>query len=170
MFDDPTRLEGPIEGEKDSSDEKDTRTKFPSGWLAIITLLVFCLLYFPFRNHFWSWFVAIAGSYSVAVFGIALGSALDDAADFFGDPRVPKYVATLLLPHILILAFLMLGAYLWLHIKPELPHWVTVEGHRGSLWEFFGELLLLIAAIKEGTWLGDWIKRRFGTGDNSNQP
>lgn len=38
------------------------------------------------------------------MFAIALGLSLDYGDDFFGDPRVPEYVATLLLLHLLILA------------------------------------------------------------------
>ena len=93
MFDDS--LEGQAEDGKESAKKQDTGTSSFSRWLAFIVFLVFLLIYLPFLNHPWSWFAAIASSYTVAVFGIALDSALDfaDADDFFGDSRVPRYVA-----------------------------------------------------------------------------
>jgi hypothetical protein len=75
-------------------------------------------------------------------------------------------MALLLLPHALILLPIMLGAYLWLYLKLVLPHWITVEGRKGSLWDVVGLLLVLIAAIVEGTSLGSWIKHRFGRAEN----
>ena len=167
MLNDRSSLEGQTEDEKESAQKQDTGTGSFSRWLAFIVFLVFLLIYLPFRNHPYSWFAAIASSYTVAVFGIALDSALDfaDADDFFGDSRVPRYVATLLLPHALVLIPIMLGAYLWLHLKLVLPHWITVEGRKGSLWDVVGLLLMLIASIVEGTSLGSWIKRRVGTAE-----
>lgn len=167
MFDELNRLEGETEEGKESADKQDTRTGSFSRWLALIACLIFLLIYLPFRNHPWSWFVAIAASYTVSVFGIALDSALDfsDADDFFGESLVPRYVSRLLLPHALILMPIMLGAYLWVYLKPVLPHWATVESRKGSLWDAVGLLLVLIAAIVEGTSLGSWIRHRFGTAE-----
>lgn len=168
MFDDSSGLETGTEDGKGSSDEQVTGARSLSRWLAITAFLLFFLIYLPFQSHPWSWLVALASSYSVGAIGIALGSALDyvDSDDFFGDSRVPKYLAMLLLPHALILVPVITGAYLWFHVKPVLPHWVTVEGRKGSLWEYFGLLLALIASIGEGTLLGNWIKRRVGTEEN----
>jgi hypothetical protein len=168
VFEDSSSLEDQTEDGKESNEKRAKERGLFSRWLALIASLAFLLIYLPFRNHPWSWFVAIAGSYTVAVLGIALDSALDfaDADDFFGDSRVPRYVAVLLLPHALVLVLIMLGAYLWLCLEPVLPHWITVEGRKGSFWDLIGLLLLLIAAIVEGTSLGSWIKHRFGTPEN----
>jgi hypothetical protein len=152
-----------------TEDGKNNRaTSFPR-WLALIAFLIFLLIYLPFQNHRWSWFAAIASSYTVAVFGIALDSVLDfaDADDFFGDSRVPRYMAAILLPHALLLVPIMLGAWLWLYLKPSLPQWATLEGRKGSIWDLVGLLLVLMAAIGEGTSLGGRIRRRFGAAENS---
>ncbi len=167
MLDDVRSLEGQTEDGEESTEKQGKGTSSFSRWLAFIAFLLFLLIYLPLRNHPWGWFAAIAGSYTVAVLGIALDSALDfaDADDFFGDSRIPGYVATLLLPHTLILVPIMLGAYLWLNLKPVLPHWVTVEGRKGSLWDAAGLLLMLILVVIEGTSLGRWIKHRLGTSE-----
>jgi hypothetical protein len=163
VFDDLSKPEDPTEDGKESTEMKDSGTRSFSRWFALIALLVFFLIYLPFRSHPWSWFAAIACSYTVAVLGIALDSVFDfaDADDFFGDSRIPRYVAMLLLPHALVLVPIMLGAYFWLYLTPVLPHWVTVEGRKGSFWDLLGLLLVSIAAILEGTSLGSWTKRRF---------
>jgi hypothetical protein len=65
------------------------------------------------------------------------------------------------LPHALFLALLMLAAYLWLHLGPILPHWMTIEDRRrGSLWENFGLVLAALVGLKEGLWMARKIKRR----------
>lgn len=112
MFDDLSSLENQTEDAQKPSEEEDKPARSLSRWSHVIAGLIFCLLYLPFRTHPWSWPVAIAVSYSAFVFAIALGLSLNDADDFFGDPRVPEYVATLLVPHALILVPVTFLAYL----------------------------------------------------------
>jgi hypothetical protein len=88
MFDDLTSLEGQAEVAQKSEEEEDKPARSLSRWSHVIAGLVFCLMYFPFQDHPWSWLAAIAASYSAFAFAIALGLALDDADDFFGDSRV----------------------------------------------------------------------------------
>jgi hypothetical protein len=159
MFDDSTSLENETEDAQEPSEEEDKPARSLSRWSHVIAGLVACLLYLPFRDHPWSWPVALAVAYTVFVFAIALGLSLDDADDFFGDPYVPKCVATLLLPHGLILAPVTFLAYLWLRATPLLPHWVT-EVHRLSLWQICGIVPVWFAGTREGIWMSGEIKRR----------
>ena len=78
-------------------------------------------------------------------------------------------MATLLLPHVLILALVMLAAYFWLHLIPTLPSWITVEGRKGSLWELCGALAAAIAGISEGGWMAGKIRHRLGKSEDLNQ-
>jgi hypothetical protein len=109
MFDDSTSLENQTPDAQKASEEEEKASSSVSRWSALIAMVVFCLIYFPFKNHPWSWLIAIAVSYSVAAFGVALGSALKDSDDFFGDSCVLKSLQALLLPHALILSLVMLG-------------------------------------------------------------
>ncbi len=161
MFDDLSSSESQTERAQRVSEEEDKPARSLSRWSHVIAGLVFCLMYFPFRNHAWSWPVAIAISYTAFVFAIALGLSLDYGDDFFGAPRVPEYVATLLLPHAVILAPVTLLAYLWLRVIPILPHWMNVAGHYGSAWQLCAIALFWFAGTREGIWLSRKIKRRF---------
>jgi hypothetical protein len=161
MFDDLSSMENQAEETQKPSEEQDKPARSLSRWSHVIAGLIFCLLYFPFRGHPWNWPVAIAASYSAFVFAIALGLSLDYGDDFFGDPRVPEYVATLLVPHLLILAPVTLLAYLWLRAIPFLPPWMNAEGHYGSTWQLCALVLLWLAGTREGIWLSGKIKRRF---------
>jgi hypothetical protein len=160
MFDDLSSLENETEDAQKSSEEEDKPARSLSRWSHVIAGLILCLLYLPFRSHPWSWPLAIAVSYSAFVFAIALGLSLDDAADFFGDLRVPEYVATLLPQHSLILAPVTFLAYLWLCAIPILPHWMNVEAHYGSVWKVCGIALFWFVGTREGIWLSGKIKRR----------
>jgi hypothetical protein len=140
-----------------ADDDKPARSY--SRYSHVIAGLVFCLLYLPFKSHSWSWPVACAVSYTTFVFAIALGLSLDDASDFFGDPRVVKYAATLLLPHALILAPVTFLWYLWLVATPLLPRWVT-EVHRVSLWQLCGIVPTWFVGTREGIWMSEKFKRR----------
>lgn len=160
LFDESSGLENQrSEGAQQVSEEEDKPARSLSRWSHVIAGLVFCLLYFPFDDHPWSWPVACAVSYTTFVYAIALGLSLDDAADFFGDPRAPKYAATLLLPHALILAPVTFLAYLWLSAIPLLPRWVT-EVHRVSLWQLCGLIPVWFAGTREGIWMSGKFKRR----------
>ena len=160
MFDDSSNLESLNQDAHASSKDENKGFSSISRWSVLVAMAVFCLLYFPFQNYPWSWLVAIAGSYTVIAFGFAVGSVVKDADDFFGDPRVPKSLTTLLLPHAVILIPIMSGAYLWLHFQSKLPHWLTVEGRKGSLWDYCGILLGVIAAGREAEWMASKIKRQ----------
>lgn len=160
MFDDISSLEGQTQEDQNSSEEKDKPARSLSRWSHVVALVVFCLVYFPLQNHPWVWPVAIAISYSTFVFAIAIGLSLDYADDFFGDPRIPKYVAKLLLRHAPILAVITFAAWLWLRAFPTLPRWMSVESnyHHVSLWELCGVVLFWGAGIREGKWMASKIK------------
>jgi hypothetical protein len=165
MFDDLDTAETKIEREHEPSEQNEPSIRGLSRWSPAIAFVVFCFLYFPFKNYSWSWYVAFGSAYSVATFAIALGLALENFDDLTGDPRVSRYVTTLLLPHAFILAAVMLGAYLWFYLKPMLPHWAT-QSHGGfgkwrlPLWDIFSAFLLWFAGTREGIWMAGKIKRR----------
>lgn len=162
MFDDLSSLDN--ETEK-ASDEKDEPSRWLSRWSHVFAALAFCLLYFPLTDHPWCLYIAIAGSFSVFVFAIALGLGLDTADVFFGDPQVTKYVAIMLLPHILVLILIMSATYLWLRVESVLPLWAT-ESRRLPLWDLVGLVVFYLAGTREGIWMGAKIKRQFQTPDD----
>jgi hypothetical protein len=165
MVDDLSSLERQAQDPQACPQGQDYSSRYRSHWSGIIAVLIFCILYLPFRNHSWSWPVAIAGSYTTLTFGLALASALRYADDFFGNPRVPEYVATLLWPHALILIPVTLLAWLWFRAIPYLPHWAT-EARKISLWELCLIVSLVCAGLKESDWLAARIKRRAAASDN----
>jgi hypothetical protein len=131
-------------------------------WAHFPAMLAFGLLFIAFRGQRWRWHIAIGGSYTVYVFFFAFGSELRDLDDFFGDARVPRCIAKLLIPHIFFLALVISGVSLWFYLKPMLPPWLTHEGRKESLWDLFGWLVLAIAGIKQGSLMAGKIKCRFG--------
>ena len=159
MFDDLNSFDGRAEEAQKPSEGEDKPARSLSRWSHVIAGLVFCLIYLSFQNHPWSSLVAIAVSYSAFTFAIALGLALDNADDFFGDSRAFRCVATLFLPHALILAGVMLVAYLWLHVTAMLPTWFVHRGRRLSLWDLCGIVLVWFAGTREGIWMAGSIKR-----------
>lgn len=154
MFDDLETAETKTEDEERPSSQLYRWAHFPG-------LLVFGLLILPLHRHPWGWQIAIACGYSVFVFWFAFGSVLNDADDFFGDPRVLRYGARLLIPHLLVLAPLIAGVTLWFRLKPMLPEWVTHEGSKGSFWMLFGWIVLIAAGMTQGFWMAGKLKRRF---------
>jgi Na+/proline symporter len=165
MFDELPDSEDRGELAHNPSEEQDKPARNLSRWSHVIAGLVFCLIYFPLRHHPWSWLVAVAVSYTVFTFAIALGLSLDDADDFFGDPRAVKSAAAMLLPHAPMLALIMLGGYGWLHIKPALPLWATA-GRKLPPWDVLGIVVVWFAGTREGIWMASQIKRRLGRADN----
>jgi hypothetical protein len=153
MFDD-------LESAEHRTDEAHPSSKL-YRWAHIPAILVIALLIVLLRRHSWGWQIAIVAGYTVFVFWLAFGSVLHDADDFFGDPRVPRYAARMLVPHVLALVLLVSGVTLWFRLRPVLPEWVTQEGHKGSFWDLFGWMVLSLGGIAEGFWMGERLKRLF---------
>jgi hypothetical protein len=161
MFDDLDTAEQKTEGEQKRSAEDDDKPILGlSRWSHVIAGLLFCVLYFPFKSHSWSLYVAIACAYSACAFAIALGLALENLDDIFGDPRIARYVATLLVPHVPLLGLIILCTYLWLYLNGVLPTWATLWGRRPSLWSVCGMIVFWFAGTREGIWMAGKIKRR----------
>ena len=158
MFDDLDTAEQKTEAGTDPADDSSSGAY---RWAHFPAMLVFGALMIPLHRHPWGWQIAIASGYTVYVFWFALGFGLKNSDDFFGDPRVPRYAAQLLIPHALILAALVAGVTEWFHLKPILPAWVTHEGRKESCWDLLGWLVLTVAGIAQGFWMGGKIKRRF---------
>jgi hypothetical protein len=164
MSDDLSNLAGQSEGLQESSEKEEWPPR--SRWCALIASLAFLVTYFPLRHHSWIVPISVAVSYSVMVFAIALGFSMRDADDFLGDPRVPRYTATLLLPHAPLLALITLAAWLWLRAIPTLPPWWNTETHYGSPWQLFGMIVMVLAGVREGNWMAGKIRRQFTESDN----
>ena len=131
-------------------------------WAHVITLVVFCALYFPFSGYVWSWQVAATLSYIVFMFCCTCGLSFQDSDDFFGNLAIPEYMGKLLLRQIVILALISLGLYEWHHLIPFLPNWANAPAYRNiSLWELGGILLVYFTAVKEATWMAKKIKQQF---------
>jgi hypothetical protein len=160
MFDDLDTAESKTEDEQKSSEDQQKSSWWIGRWAHVIAGVVFCLLYFPFENRFWSWQLAITLSYTVFMLCCTCGLSFQDADDFFGNLQVPRYMAILLIRQVFVLMLISLGAYLWFHLRAILPAWTTHEGRRGSLWDLCGLLLAYKVAVREATWMAAKIKRR----------
>jgi hypothetical protein len=160
MFDDLDTAEQETEEEQKPSEEDDKPIRGLSRWSHVIAIIIFSLLYFPLKSHPWSLYVAVAGAYSAFVFAIALGLALENLDDIFGDPRIPRYVATLFVPHLPVLGMIILATYVWLYLNGILPTWATLWGRRPSLWSVCGIIVFWFAGTREGIWMAKKIKRR----------
>jgi hypothetical protein len=131
-------------------------------WAHVIALVVFCGLYFPLRDRFWSWQAAVTLSYIVFMLCCTCGLSFQDSDDFFGSPEVVRYIAILMVRQFLILALISLCAFEWRHLIPVLPSWATAKAIRNfSLWEFGGIIVVYTIAIREATWMAKKIKLRF---------
>jgi hypothetical protein len=161
MPDEYIDLGSPAVNERTSSD-REKEPSFPLyRWAHIPALLAFGILFILLRGQAWRWQIAIGGSYTIYVFLFAVGSVLRNWDDFFGDSRVPSFVARMLIPHVFFLALIISGVTLWFYLKPMLPPWLTEEGRKGSLWDLCGWLALAIAGIVQGTWMAKKAKRQF---------
>lgn len=166
MFEDSLAIENQTEDDQKPSGGKEKPSWWIGRWAHVIAMVVFCLLYFPFQDRFWSWQVAITLSYVVFMLCCTCGMAFQDADDFFGNLQVSRYMAMLLIRQAFVLALISLGAYLWHRLKTTLPAWATYEGRRMSLWDLCGVLLAYWAAVKEASWMAEKIKRHFPTSED----
>jgi hypothetical protein len=166
MPDDYIDLKGPSTDEKSPAEDENESSPQLWRWAHFPAMLAFGILFIAFSGQPWRWYIAIGGSYTVYVFFFALGSVLRDLDDFFGDPRVPRYIAKLLIPHVFFLVLVILGVYLWFYLKPMLPPWMTHEGRKGSLWDICGWLVLAFAGLAQGSWMAEKIKRQFGESED----
>lgn len=152
-----------VEDEEDAQADEARERSGGGIWRVphIPAAVAFCVLYFPLNSYPWALYLAIGIAFTLFVFMFALGTRLSDLDDFFGDSAVPKYAAKLLIPHCVVLGFVLAAVFLWFRLKPELPEWVTHEGRKGSVWELLGWLSLLGMALAEGSWLAGKVKQRF---------
>ncbi|MEI9967322.1 MAG: hypothetical protein WDM87_01325 [Terracidiphilus sp.] len=155
-----------LKKEQKPSKEDDKPIRQMSLWSHVIAGVVFCLVYLPLKGHPWSLYLAAAVAYSVFAFAIAIGNPLENLDDIFGDPRIPEYIATLFVPHAVILALIVLVVYLWMYLKQTLPPWMTHE-HAGvvgwarlSYLDICSAVVLWLAGTREGIWMARKIKRR----------
>jgi hypothetical protein len=154
MFDD-------LETETQRTEDEAGASKRRGSWAPLLSVIVWALLYFPFGSKPWGMPLAIAGAYSVFVFGLAFGQTFRDRDDFFGNADVLPYVAKLLIPHVVILAIITWGVSWWSRLEPALPIWMTTEGRKGSVWYWCGALALGGLGFLQGLWMARRLKRRF---------
>jgi len=159
MFDDLDVTERKTEDEQSPADDEKESSWWIGRWAHVIAGVVFCLLYFPFKDRFWSWQVAITLTYVVFMLCCTCGMAFKDADDFFGNLQVPRYMGALLIRQVFVLTLISLGAYLWFRLRATLPAWATREG-KIPLWDLCGILLAYWAAVKEASWMAEKIKSR----------
>jgi cell division protein FtsW (lipid II flippase) len=90
MFDDLDTAERKTDDEQTPADGEGKTSWWIGRWAQVIAGLVFCLLYFPFKDRFWSWQVAITLTYVVFMFCCTCGLAFKDSDDFFGNSEVQR--------------------------------------------------------------------------------
>jgi di/tricarboxylate transporter len=137
-------------------------------WAHVIAGVFFCLIYFPLDQYTWSWQFAVSLTYIVFMLCCTCGLAFKDSDDFFGNLRVQEFIGKLLFRQIFVLALVSGAAYLWRYSKSVLPDWVSHEGRRMSLWDYFGIILFYAIAVREAKWMAAKIKSQFPEpGDNA---
>lgn len=154
----------------DSEVEQEQPSSGLAGWFPIISAVIFCLLYFVFRDRPWGLHFAVAAAYTFFTFFIAIGGSCNDLDDLFGNLRIARCVTKLMVPHALVLACIMLTVSLWLFLRSHLPIWMTQEGHKGSFWDWCGWLPLIGAGLWQGVWMAAKIKQRLGDPATEDQP
>ena len=148
--------------EAESKPTEEISSWWIGRWAHVIAGIFFCVLYFSLSGFAWSWQVAVTLAYVVFVFCCACGLSFQDSDDFFGDPKVPEYVANLLGRQFVILALVSLGAYEWHHLISVLPNWAKTRTFRNlSLWEVGGVVVAYRVAINEAKWMAAKLKQRF---------
>jgi hypothetical protein len=100
------------------------------------------------------------------VFWFALGSGKKGLDDLTGDTLLLRKIASQLLPHLLVLVFVVSGVTAWFRLRPLLPAWAIEEGRRPSLWFYFGLITLAIGGYAEGLWFAKRIRRKFADPDD----
>jgi hypothetical protein len=147
------------------SNREDAPGKAPrvdlARWALFPAMVFFGILLLMFRHHPWRWYIGIGGGYTTFVFWFALGSDAYDFDDVLGDDALFRKIAALLIPHLVCLTFVLAATFEWFHLKPALPHSVTQEGRRGSLWDMVGWWVLALGGLTQGFWMAGKIKRRF---------
>ena len=118
--------------EQRETEDEDKSSIALERWAHFPAMAVFGALILPLHSHPWGWQIAIAGGYTVYVFWFALGSDKQDLDDITGDSLLLRKIASQLLPHLLILVFVVAGVTEWFRLRPVLPTWVTHEGRKGS--------------------------------------
>jgi len=161
MFDDLDTAESKTDETRSPSDAEQKSHWWIGPWAHVIAGMVFCVTYFPFDQYVWSWQVAVTLAYIVFMLCCTCGLAFNDSDEFFGNLQVPEFIGKLLLRQILVLALVSLTAYLWRYSKTILPDWLTEEGRRMSLWDYFGLILFYVIAVREARWMAAKIKRQF---------
>jgi len=152
--------------EKDDKPKPLETEKVTSWWIGrwahVIALLVFGVLYVPLSDRVWSWQVAATLSYVAFMLCCTCGLSFQDSDDFFGDPPVARFMASLLVRQFFILALVSLALYEWRHVIPALPSWARGRAIRNlSLWEVAGIVVVYVIALREATWMAKKIKQRF---------
>lgn len=157
MFDDLDTAENKTEETEDAEPQSHW---WIGPWAHVIAGLCFCLIYFPFDRYTWSWQAAITIAYIVFMLCCTCGMAFKDSDDFFGNLPVMQFMSKLLVRQTIVLALVSGTAYLWRFSRTVLPGWMTQEGRRMSLWDYFGIILFYVIAVREAKWMADRIKRQ----------
>jgi len=118
--------------EQRETEDEDKSSIALERWAHFPALAVFGALILLLHSQPWGWQIAIAGGYTVYVFWFALGSDKQDLDDITGDSLLLRKIASQVLPHLLILVFVVAGVTEWFRLRPVLPTWVTHEGRKGS--------------------------------------
>ena len=148
--------------EKQSASDAEQRSHWWIGpWAHVIAGVVFCVIYFPLDQYLWGWQVAITLTYVVFMFCCTCGLIFKDSDDFLGNLPVMKFMSKLLVRQTVVLALVSGTAYLWRYSKTVLPGWMTQEGRRMSLWDYFGIILFYVIAVREAKWMAAKLKLQF---------
>ena len=163
MFDDLDTAEN----KTDETEDPEPQSHWWIGpWAHVIAIVVFCLIYFPLDQYSWSWQVAVTIAYIVFMLCCTCGLSFRDSDDFFGNLPVMKFMSKLLVRQTIVLGLVSGTAYLWRVSRTVLPGWMTQEGRRMSLWDYFGIILFYVIAVREAKWMAAKIKLQLSEFEN----
>ena len=147
--------------EEEQQKEEQKQTSWWIGrWSHVLAGLSFCLVYFPFSGSALNPLAAIMVAYLVFMVCCACGLSFRDSDDLLGSQPVQRYMGTLLLKQVLILAAIAGVAYAWVFLRGVLPAWAT-EGKRLPLWDVVGIVLAYYLGVSEARWIAVRIRERF---------
>lgn len=151
---------GPVaskEAEWDDTRPKDTwRNYSASGRLAgLLAVITFFVVFLPNSDSRWGLPVAILSAYSVLVFSYAFR----DRNCSLSRPQVQEQLPKFALMHVPFLLLVYAVETEWMNAQSRVPHWLTVRGRKGSLYDMILGAILFLLAWWQVRWMRAIVKR-----------
>jgi len=152
--DEPIDLLHPKDDPDSGTDEDQKEDPQQGSGAPFLAFVVVGIVFLLCPSRPWLPYAMTLAGYTALAFGFAFGTS--NAWDnLVGEPQRALLV---LLLHGLILLIVAGGLYLWLHMGPYLPGWMTFETRKGSLWYWCGFGSFAAAGFFQGKWMASKFK------------